>query len=417
MKRSKSAAALVLMAASALPAAAQLPNASTPALGMGNNFTAAARGYNAVAWNPAMLGVPGSPSYSLALAQVGVQAGLEPVTLGDISAFEGEVIDMITRRRWLQRIEADGGESGTGGADVTWLAAQVGRFGVQLSTTGRALAELSPGAAELFLFGNAGFENGEPRPIAVDDSELHGNAVTTAGLSYAQPFNTSGGTLSVGATVKYTVGHVVVVGENRGSTITAEPVIDLRFPVISTESGGNNGAGFGLDVGVAFARNNITIAAAVQNVFNTFEWSAGQLVYRPGTALLDATNRATDFDEHAYSEAPLEMRTRVSEMKYRPALRAGVAYTATNRLLLTADVHSRFGESELASEPNFHAGAGAEYRLFPFLLVRAGGAAVTDGFQYAGGLGIEAGPVALHGSIAQRDGVTVTMVTLLSARR
>ncbi len=59
------AAAVVALAAR--PAAAQLPSASASALGVGDNYTALARGYNAVAWNPAGLAMPGSPGFSLAI--------------------------------------------------------------------------------------------------------------------------------------------------------------------------------------------------------------------------------------------------------------------------------------------------------------------------------------------------------------
>lgn len=409
------AAAAMLVA---VPASAQLPSASTAALGMGDNFTAAARGYHAVAWNPAMLGIPNGPDRSIILGQLGVHAGLGPVTLGELDAFEGAVVDMATRRRWLERIQADGGESGTGGADVTWLAAQAGRFAVQVSSVGRAAAELSPGAAELFLFGNAGHDDGRPRAIDIDDSELHGSAVTTAALSYAQPFVTAAGVFSFGATVKYTLGHAMLLGENQGSRITADPVIDLRFPIVSTRRAGerDNGTGVGLDMGAAFTRGDVTIAATVHNVVNTFEWNTRNLVYRPGTALLDGTRHETSFEETAFAQAPAELRSRVADLKYRPVFRAGIAWTASEKLLLTADVHSKSGDATLTPGPKFHAGGGAQYRLLPFMLVRAGGAVITDGFQVGGGLGLELGPVSLHGSLARRGDETITMLTLLSTR-
>ena len=71
------AAALACIAHSG---AAQQPNASAAAFGMAGNFMALATGSNAVAWNPAMLGM-NSPAFSLNLFSAGGVTGLDPVKL------------------------------------------------------------------------------------------------------------------------------------------------------------------------------------------------------------------------------------------------------------------------------------------------------------------------------------------------
>ena len=53
---------------------AQLPNASTAAFAMGGNFTAMARGYEAVAWNPATLAMPERPAFDLDTYKILVRA-------------------------------------------------------------------------------------------------------------------------------------------------------------------------------------------------------------------------------------------------------------------------------------------------------------------------------------------------------
>jgi len=400
-----------------VPVSAQLPNASTAALGMGDNYTAVARGYQAVAWNPALLGVPGGPAHSLMAGQFRLVTGLDPVTLGDIADHEGEVVSLETRRRWLRRIGANNGESGVGGADVTWFAGQLGRFGVQVSTTGRAAAELSPGAAELFLFGNAGYLDGEPRAIDIDDSRLDGSAVTTAALSYAQPIVAGAGTFSLGATVKYAVGHFMMLGENHGSSITADPTIDLQFPLVSTNGGLRNGSGIGFDVGVAYAVDRLTVGAVLENVFNTFEWDTGNLVYRPGAALLDGDNFDTDFEKQPFVSAPADLRRRVDDAGFGRALRAGVAYGVDDALTLSADIHSRFGGTDFTDEPDFHAGAGAQYQVAPFLQLRGGAAAISGGVQVGGGIGLQLGPIGIDAAFARRGDQTIGMFTVVSVGR
>src|SRR5688500_6147829 len=106
----------LLMTAAA--AHAQLPSASSKALGLAENFTAAARGYHAIAWDPALLGLPGGPGTSLAVAPLRLVTGLDPVTLSDLKEYEGIVVPLTVRDRWLAAVRNEGAEAGTGGADV-----------------------------------------------------------------------------------------------------------------------------------------------------------------------------------------------------------------------------------------------------------------------------------------------------------
>src|SRR5687768_2950013 len=102
MKTTKTGfAAMALGLLLAAPLHAQLPSASTPGLGMGDNFTAVARGYHAIAWNPALLGLSGNPGASLALAPFRAVAGLDPITLKDFKEFQGELVPADVKARWL----------------------------------------------------------------------------------------------------------------------------------------------------------------------------------------------------------------------------------------------------------------------------------------------------------------------------
>ena len=133
--------ALALLAA-ARPAAAQLPSASGAALGVADNFTAQARGYHAVAWNPAGLGLAGNPGFSLALLSVRGIAGLGPVTVSELADRQGELLPDEVKADWLQRITEEGGQSGSIGGDVTYLALSIGRVGLQASTVVRGRVKI-----------------------------------------------------------------------------------------------------------------------------------------------------------------------------------------------------------------------------------------------------------------------------------
>lgn len=424
---------LGLALAVAAPAGAQLANPSPAALGMGDNYTAAARGYAATAWNPANLGLAGNPGWSLNVASVRGIAGIDPVTLADFKDYEGELVPATVKTQWLNAIRQEGGEEGTSGFDGTWLALQVGRFGLQLSSSGRALANLSPGVAELIMFGNAD-ASGTPQTIDLGGSTMDMAAYSTLGASWAQPFQLAGGaTLAVGVTAKYSVGHFMMNGaESTGST-QADPIsVELQFPIVHTQvdsaDGGydaNNGSGMGLDLGVAFQSGMWSFSAAVQNVVNTFEWDESRLRYREGTIIFDADTRDTEFESVPYEDAgtvPSSIRSAIEDATFKPVIAAGAAAQFSPRFKAAADI--RLGSEEgIRTGPKSHIGAGVEYRLFSFLPIRLGGAFIqidgeNSGLQYGGGLGIELGVLNLSAAVAQRSTDlgkdTMVMVSVLS---
>lgn len=400
---------------------AQLPSASTRALGMGDNFTAAAVGYSAVSWNPALLGLPGNPGASLALLPVRGIAGLDPVTLSDLKDFEDQFVPATVREAWLQSIEREGSEEGTGGGNVTFIAAQIGRLGVQVSTVARAISNLSPGAAEIILFGNAG-RTGQPRDLQMNGSDVTAHAVSTLGLSYAVPIGKSETSYTaIGATAKFLLGHALLIGQDQGSTIAAQPNLNIQFPIVGTstdEFDANGGSGLGLDIAFATRRGNLTIGAVVQNVINTFDWDETKLRFRPGTATFNSTTKVSNFDEQPFSAAPAALRELVDKAKYKPVIGAGVAYEPSARWTVTGDARVRAGDTTIEDEPKVHVGAGGEFRPASLVSLRAGGAVVTGGYELAGGVGLNLGPINLAASFATRLGDlgrdTITMFTVIS---
>ena len=418
-------ALLVLGLGVAAPVKAQLPSASTAALGMGENFTAAGRGYQAIAWNAALLGLPGNPASSLALAPVRIVTGLDPVTMGDIAEFSGRVVSNEAKMNWLTRVQSEGSEQGAAAGDITYLAAQIGRIGAQVSSRVHTIADLTPGAVQLLLFGNAG-RTGQPEAIVLDGSAFDAIGTSTLAASYAHPFTTASGSVAVGVTVKYTIGHFLASGRDNGSTLTADPRIDIEFPMVGTVDTTfkfNNGSGIGLDVGFAMQRQHMTLSAVVRNIFNSFEWDVDNLVFRPGEALFEGGNSTgtTDFEPQPYENAPQQLRDLVDDLRYKPTVAAGLALTPTEKVTVTADVRSRLGEGGINEDPKFHAGAGVEYKVRPYLPLRAGAALITDGFQFGAGVGVDLGPFTVSASALRRTGDlgqdNVFMLTLLSTGR
>ena len=409
---------------------AQLPSASASALGMGDNFTAVARGYHAIAWNPALLRLPGNPRMSFAIAPARLVTGLDPITLGDLKEFEGAVVPPRIRDEWLNAVRGEGSEEGTGGSDITYVAAQFGPFGLQVSTRARAIANLSPGAVQLLLFGNTD-ANGVPQNIDVSGAQLNTFATSTIAASYAIPLRSATGSMAFGATIKYTIGHLLLFGQEQDSQISESPLtLNVRFPIVGTlsenqDNGFNNGHGIGINVGFAMQRERLTLGLTVQNVFSSFGWKTDNLVFRSGTFLFNADSSVADIDEQAYTAAPARLRELISEMKHRPNVAAGGAYQLSDRLLLSADARTRLGDvgigEGLDEGPDFQLGVGAEYRVTSIVPLRAGVALVNGGIQLATGVGIHIGAFDVSASVMKRDAELgsdiVTMVTLISTRR
>ncbi|CAN5869747.1 hypothetical protein BH23GEM9_BH23GEM9_29870 [soil metagenome] len=412
-------------------ASAQLANTVPTALGMGDNYTALARGYSAVAWNPAGLAMAGGPSASATIGAMRVLGGLGPVTLGDLKTWQGEIVPADVRQRWIADINRDGGQKGAAGFDFTIAAFQAGRFGAQVSTSGRTINDIAPGMAELILMGNVDAD-GNLRDVALGGSDIDAQVYSTGALSFGIPLmvQEGAGRLSLGITAKYTIGHVLGVTNESVGQATAEPAgLRLSFPIAYTPVtyGGTKykiraGSGFGIDVGAGYQRGRFSLGAVAQNLFNSFEWDQSLLRYRPLEIVFSDDEIDTDIDWEPLTSAPANLRALVDASTFNPTFALGVAVAAMPRVTLAAD--ARFGSTEgMATRPPNHIGAGVEARPVRWLPLQAGAAWVSlgderSGLQYGGGLGLQLGTFLISASAMRRDvGLgeeNMLMVSLLS---
>jgi hypothetical protein len=396
-----------------VPAAGQLPGASSATLATANNYMALARGFTAVGLNPAGLGMPGTPGFSLALAPIRGTQTLDPITLSEVADFEGRLIPQSVKEDWLRQIASAGRETGGGELDLTLVSFNVRNVGFQFSTIGSANAALNGAAAELLLFGNAGL-TGSPRDLDLQGSRMDGFIVSTFGVAVGIPLELQLGSLpdqsfALGATLKYSVGNALALGVDAGSLVQSDPIlVDLEFPVLHSDTEDmeiNQGSGVGLDLGVAWEGGPWSAGLAIQNLFHTFEWDLDAMVYRPGEALFNEDVHDSDFDERPASGAPSALKDEVAELKFKPVVGVGASFDALEDLTVTGEVRRRLGEG-MATGPQTHVGVGVEYRPAPVIPLRAGVAAITGGFQVGGGLELALGPVHLGfaGAIRRGDG-------------
>ena len=376
--------------------AAQQPNASAAAFGMAGNYTAAATGSDAVAWNPAMLGM-NSPAFSLSLLSLGGVTGLNPVKLQDITDFGGKVIPNATKEAWLNRVGA-GTEQGVVDGGLSIVALSIGRIGFQVGLSGTAQVSLNQDAAEAMLYGNAG-RTGTAKNLALNGSNAGGSSFATGAASIAIPLpftptGRPGEQFSLGVTGKYVHGLGIARAQDNGSLVTPNNIA-VAFPAIYTDSNhvGSSGSGVGVDLGLAWTDGATTFGATARNVVNTFAWSTSALTSTLGTVSFDGNTSKTNFDAAPYASAPAAMRAAIEAEKFKPELAVGMAHRM-DKITLTADGSTRIGDG-IEIGPKMHVGVGAELRFIPLLPLRAGVAAITDGFQVAGGAGLHLGPFEL----------------------
>jgi hypothetical protein len=389
--------AAILVSIGAVSADAQLPNASTAAFAMGGNFTAMARGFEAVAWNPANLAMPGRPFISFGAAIAGGNMGLAPIDFTMLHKFSGQLVDSATRVSWIDQAKLTGGQRGKADLGLTPLALTIGPVGVQIGGSVYTNLNLSPDAWESWLFGNGGNNGGQPKTLDFTGTSVRLGAFSAAALSYAHgiPINLTNGLLSdehaaIGVTAKYVMGNALVVAEDNGSTFGGSDIL-LRFPVIRPDSNYNGtlGNGVGADVSLAWSGGPWKMGVLAENVFNAFKWDTTVLAFAPGTGVFSPDSNGTNWDQVSYSAAPKNLRDIVAAQAFKPAVTIGAALKVTNSLTLTADMKTTIGGDEaIVIGPKSRFGIGAEWRVLPFIPLRAGVASVTDGWQAGAGVGV-----------------------------
>jgi hypothetical protein len=430
---------------------AQQLNTSAAALGLGGNFIARARGYEAVAWNPANLGLPGNPGFSLTLLPVAATFTLDPITLGDIKDADSykvpNTVPRATRQAWLDKVTAAGGEKGTpsGGANI---AMSVGPFAAQLGLTFFGAVNLNPDAVEALLFGNvpatgAGTDGSNVRTFNFKNSKLNAGGVTTAAFSYGRAFGErkpGSGTLAFGATLKFIGGAFVTVAQDAGSSINASGGT-ISFPSVGTRSfqdcrddagqikagctpmtgpGGFAGNGFGADIGVSWLRDKLALSAAIQNVFNTFSWNESVSSYTPGLGQFGSSGDSTNFDQQPFANAPATLKSALANYKFKPTIAVGLGYDWRKDVTVSADARQQLGgDQSIVIGSKTSVGVGVEYRGIPVLSLRGGAAYITGGSAFSFGAGLRIKRYELGAAIASQQGDnkgTSVLVNLFSLR-
>jgi hypothetical protein len=369
---------------------------------MAGNYSAVARGFEAIAFNPANLALGNPTAFGLSVFSAGIRTGIDPIRLSDFKSHQKLLVPVATRERWLQQI-GSGRERGGAAADLSLAALNIRNVGFQLGLVGTGEVNLNQDAAEALLFGNAG-RTGTAKSFDFSGSNATGSLFGVGAMSIGIPVRTyaNGDRIALGVTAKYIRGIASGRAMDNGSTTTPDNV-NVQFPVIYTDSmhRGNAGSGIGMDIGASWTRERTTFSVTARNVLNSFGWSTTAFKSNRGEFLLDGTGSESSFDEAPYADAPAAMRAAFEREKFKPELAVGVAHSAGN-WLVAADA-SRRGSGGIEIGPNTHVGVGAEYTGVQMLALRGGVAAITGGTQAAAGVGLHLGPTEISVGLMTRS--------------
>lgn len=400
---------VMVLAPSAL--AAQLPNPSTRALGLGGAYTVNARGYEALGWNPATLALRGRPGFTLGLPQGSIEFGSTDLGFGDFHKYADKFLSAQDKADILAKIDTALGIRTIGG--VTPLALSIGNFAASFGVSGDVDARLGKDAVELALFGNAA---NPAKVFTAAGSRGSGWSAATAAVGYAMPLmRTPLGRISVGVTGKYIWGAGLARGNETQSSFQINPAFQVHAAghAIYTDydHGGDinigdaPGHGFGVDLGGTLEMTSgLTLGLSITNLVGNMTWDNARFRYERADYLvtqaagggpttdtsLDSTliGAAIDADPvaRAFRDSVLDGAHFARVARVGAAIRSG-------RFLLTADGALRLTDG-LDHPPSQYVAAGAEYVLLGILPLRVGvGTDFANQLTLSGGTGLYLGPV------------------------
>ena len=402
-------AALLLLGLSQ-PAQAQLANFSTRATAMGDGYTASARGYEAIGWNPALLAMTGRPKFSFNIVQVGAGLGSNTFGVGDFNTYRDKFLTTADKQTLLDRVR-QGDPNRTLSIDtrvgVSSLSLTVGNFGISASAAGEVGADVSSDAVELALFGNV-TRKAPGQTYKGQGSGVRGWGAATVAFSYAAKLPVPVGALSVGATLKLNRGIAAVRGTDLGTSLQTSPNFDATVGfhalVTDVDSGGtNNGNGVGLDMGGAYQlASGLRFGLVLENLVNAQSWSDNNLVYyRKVFRIRQIADQLTDT-----TISNIERVSYNASDPMQKSLHDSLTTGGTFPMRIRVGVNLERGKLTLAGGATIRAkqaldlgaaqqlSGGVELRLIPVLPLRAGiSSDLAGGFTFAGGFGLKFGPV------------------------
>lgn len=338
-------------------------------LGMANAYTALARGVHAPLWNPANLGLPDNPGFSLSL--ISLTAGVENNTFSKSfydKYFTGG--DENNEIYWTPEdvleilgLIPDDGVTLNIGATVRAFSFSAGNFALSMGASVQSYVQIDKTVLELPLQGNEINQT-------YDFSDMDGRGLGIGMLSFSYgglvPTNFAD-RFALGGTVHfYYGGFYSNVDYARFSLKTADYGFDMNGNYELTTAMGK--MGWGADVGAAAQFDEgWTVSCALGNILGSIPWTND---VDKAYGIFEGDSITIENTDDALSDSSWSVKTASFSEKLPAVLRLGCAYQE-GPVLLTADYIQGFKKGVWATtKPQFS--FGTEWKGIKWLPLRAG---------------------------------------------
>ncbi len=372
------------------------------AMGMGGAYTAAARGLDAVDWNPANLVIRRDNGLMIGLASVAVDVKNNSYSLARYNEVSGATLTQADKQILLDDIPAEGFILDAN-VRASVLGVCAGPFAMSIQGLAGGTGVLDKDFFDLILMGNdigSSFD--------FDNTNGEAYAMASATLSWATPLVTRRThRLALGVNARYLHGlYDVMIEEATGGILVDMSGVHGSADAAYLTSRG--GTGWAVDVGLALqAPRGWTFGLNIGNAASSLTWDR-DVERSEWHATADSLTAATEDFEAATTTSD----TTYAVSSYDTALPTVVSLGASNRwgrLLYAVDV-SRALESRMGTSSNTAVNAGVEMRLASWFRPRLGaGLGGVTKQRSSVGLGLGLGPVkwdiavANHGKLVPND--------------
>lgn len=337
---------------------------SVRAAGMGGAYTAAARGLDAVTWNPANLVMRNDGGIAVGLASVLVDVKNNSYSLARYNEVSGAYLTEADKQKLLNDIPTEGFVLDAN-VQASGLGFLLGPFALSMQGVAGGSGRLDKDFFDLIFMGN---EIGQT--FRFDDTDGEAYALASATLSWAAPLVTRRThRLSLGVNARYLYGLYDVRVESATGGITVD-MSGARGAADAAYLTSRGGRGWAADVGLALqAPRGWTFGLMVGNASSRLDWDR-DVERSEWHASADSLSLATDDLDAAVSTSD----TTYAAPGYRTQLPRTVSLGAANTWR-SVDYAVDVSRS-LDHRPGHHSdtalNAGFEWRLMSWFRPRIG---------------------------------------------
>ncbi|MBU1317595.1 MAG: hypothetical protein KKH67_00220 [candidate division Zixibacteria bacterium] len=371
-------------------------------IAMAGSYTAVARGYDAIGFNPANLALPDAQGTAVQIFGVGSMVNNNAFSMGDYNKYNGAYLTETDKRDILAKIP-DEGLRFRGNSAASMLSFSFGQLAVSTTVEASGSGEVSKDIIDLAFFGNR-----IGQTIDINGSDGEALAHVDLNIAYARQVKTfEWGDLTAGINVKYIYGIVYFdIADATASVVTRTDGINSDGSVTVRSAMG--GSGFGMDLGTAATfRGDWVFSAGIRNLISTISWKtdAEETEYMYTATSLTAES-AGDDSTVISDEITHDLGSFSTSLA--PQINLGAAHEL-GAFLVSADL--KFGlrdRAGVSTTPELSVGSECNY--IHFLPIRAGiGLGGLNGASLGLGAGLRVSAFSLDFAWASSGTVTPSM--------